>query len=239
MAAPQIAGRRTLAETKVQAVAAYRGGRGLVTRLADLDLLGPRFVGGHSVWLTPNELRLMADSGSSVAHNPASKLKVGGGIAPISEMLAHGMVVGLGSDGTLVSNQNMFEAMRIAALVSRIRYPYQPESWISARAAWGMATTGSASVLGMGDDIGVIAVGRRADMVLLREQSVLLLPVANILNALVFSETGADVASVVIDGRVVLEEGRVLTVNETDLLSRTQVASEASLGRASEAAVGS
>jgi len=130
-----------LAESKVQAVSSlHRWGKTLVSRLAELGLLGPSFVGGHGVWLTEEDIQRLADAGAAVTHNPASNLKLGSGIAPIREMLDRGVTVGIGSDGSMSSdNQNMFEAMRFAALVGKIRFPHQPERWIGARTVWGMA----------------------------------------------------------------------------------------------------
>jgi 5-methylthioadenosine/S-adenosylhomocysteine deaminase len=226
-----------LAETKVQAVSSLqRWGETLVSRLAALDLLSPQFVGGHGVWLTNDDIHAMADYGASVTHNPASNLKLGSGIAPIREMLDSGVTVGLGSDGSMSSdNQNMFEAMRFAALVGKVRFPHQPERWVGARTAWEMATTVGARVLGMGDDIGAIAPGRMADLVLLKGDSVFLRPMNDPVNALVYAETGASVDSVLVGGRIVLEHGRVLTVNEKDLFARAQEAAERSRARNSAA----
>ncbi|MBI3325521.1 MAG: amidohydrolase, partial [Nitrospinae bacterium] len=205
-----------LAESKVQAISALRRwGKTLVAHLADLGLLGPGFVGAHAIWLTDDDIRRLADAGAAVAHNPASNLKLGSGIAPIREMLDHNLAIGLGTDGSMSSdNQNLFEAMRFAALVNKVRFPHESQRWIGARAVWEMVTTGSARLLGMADDIGAVAPGRKADLVLLRGDSAFLRPLNHALNALVYAETGADVETVLIDGRMVLKQGRVLTVDE-------------------------
>jgi guanine deaminase len=217
-----------LAESKVQAIAGQqRWGTTLVAHLASLGALGPRFVGAHSVWLTADDIRQLADTGAMVAHNPASNLKLGNGIAPVREMVEQGVTVGLGTDGSMSSdNQNMFEAMRFAALVGKARFPYQPERWIGAQTSWDMATRGSARLLGLADAIGAIAPGYKADLVLLRANSVLLQPLNHPLQALVYAETGGDVDTVLVDGRVVLQSGRVLTVDEAQLYSRAQTAAE-------------
>jgi guanine deaminase len=226
-----------LSETKVQAVSSLsRWGETLVSRLAALDLLGPGFVGGHGVWLTNDDIQRMAGSGASVTHNPASNLKLGSGIAPIREMLDVGVTVGLGSDGSMSSdNQNIFEAMRFAALVGKVRFPHEPERWVGARPVWDMATSIGARVLGMDGEIGAIAPGRKADLVLLKADSVFLRPMNNPLNALVYSETGASVDTVLVGGRVVVEHGQVLTVDEKSLLARAQASAERSRGRNSTA----
>jgi guanine deaminase len=226
-----------LAESKVQAVAGLRRwGTTLVTHLANLGALGPHFVGAHGVWLTDDDLRRLADAGAAVAHNPASNLKLGNGIAPAREMVEYGVTVGLGTDGAMSSdNLNMFEAMRFAALVGKVRFPHQPERWIGAHTAWQMATQGSARVLGLSDTIGAVAPGYKADLVLVRANSVFLQPLNHALNALVYAETGADVDTVLVDGRVVLEHGRVCTVDEARLLAQAQEAAD-SLRRRNRAA---
>jgi guanine deaminase len=217
-----------LAESKVQAIYGQRRwGTTLVTQLAAIGALGPQFVGAHSVWLTDDDVRRLADAGAAVAHNPASNLKLGGGIAPVREMLDHGLTVGLGTDGSMSSdNLNMFEAMRFAALVGKVRFPHTPARWIGAQDAWRLATQGSARVLGMADDLGAVAPGRKADLVLLRADSVFLRPLNHPLHALVYAETGADVDTVLVDGRIVLEHGRVCTVNEVNMRAQAQQAAD-------------
>jgi guanine deaminase len=217
-----------LAESKVQAIAAQRRwGKTIVAHLAELDVLGPSFVGAHGVWLTDDDIRRMADAGAAVAHNPASNLKLGSGIAPTREMLTQGITVGLGTDGAMSSdNLNMFEAMRFAALVNKVRFPHHTDAWIGAQEVFAMATQGSARTLGMAEDIGAIAPGRKADLVMLRADSVFLRPLNHALNALVYAETGADVRTVLVGGRVVLDNGRVLTVDEERLRAQAQEAAE-------------
>jgi guanine deaminase len=217
-----------LAESKVQAIyAQQRWGKTIVAHLAELGLLGPGFVGAHGVWLTPDDIYRLADAGAAVAHNPASNLKLGSGIAPTREMLDHGLTVGLGTDGSMSSdNQNLFEAMRFAALVNKIRFPYEQERWIGATDVFAMATQGSARALGLVDDIGAVAPGKKADLVLLRSHSVFLQPLNHALNALVYAETGADVSTVLVGGRVVLDNGRVLTVDEDQLRLQAQDAAD-------------
>lgn len=213
-----------LAETKVQAVYGLRRwGKTIVAYLSDIGMLGPGFVGGHGVWLTDEDMRQLADAGAMIAHNPASNLKLGSGIAPVWEMLKQGVIVGLGTDGSMSSdNQNMFEAMRFAALVSKIRFPHRQECWIGARDVWKMATEGSARILGMEGDIGTVAPGAKADLVLLQADSVFLRPLNNAVNALVYCETGADVATVLVGGQIVFRHGRVLTVDEARLRNQAQ-----------------
>lgn len=217
-----------LAESKVQAVASQqRWGTTLVGHLAAIGALDARFVGAHGVWLTDDDIRRLADAGAAVAHNPASNLKLGCGIAPVREMVEHGVTVGLGTDGAMSSdNLNLFEAMRFAALVGKVRFPHEPARWIGAQTAWHLATQGSARVLGMANMLGAIAPGYKADLVLLRSDSVWLRPLNNPLNALVYAETGADVDTVLVDGRIVVAHGEVCTVNAARLRAQAQEAAD-------------
>ena len=213
-----------LAETKIQAIAATRRwGRSIVGRLEELDVLGPRFVAGHAVWIDADDILRLADSGATVAHNPASNLKLGSGLAPVREMLDAGLTVGVGADGSMSSdNQNLFEAMRIAALIGKVRFPHRPDRWVGARDALRMATLDGARVLGLADEIGAIEPGRKADVVLLDADSPFLRPLSDAVNALVYCETGADVREVIVGGRLVVSAGRVATVDETAIRARAQ-----------------
>jgi len=226
-----------LAESKVQVVESRRRwGKSIVARLADHRVLGPGFVGAHSVWLDDDDLRMLADAGAAVAHNPGSNLRLGVGIAPVREMLDRGLAVGLGTDGSTCSdNQNLFEALRIASVISTVRFPHETARWLDADTVWGMATAGTARVLGQPGDLGALATGRKADLVLLRADSVFLRPLADPVKALVYAETGASVDTVLVDGRVVVEQGRVTTVDETRIYARAQEAADRQRERAADA----
>ena len=226
-----------LAESKVQVIESQRRwGKTIVERLADHGLLDARFVGAHAIWLSGDDIRRLADAGAAVAHNPGSNLRLGCGIAPVREMLDAGLAVGLGTDGSVCAdNQNLFEALRIASVVSTIRFPYATERWLDAATVWRLATAGSARVLGVAGDLGAIAPGRKADLVLLRADSVFLRPLADPLNALVYAETGASVETVLVDGRMVLENGRVTTLDETRIYARVQEAADRQRARSGEA----
>jgi guanine deaminase len=226
-----------LAESKVQVVESQRRwGKTIVERLADHGLLGPDFVGAHAIWLTGDDMRRLADAGAAVAHNPGSNLRLGCGIAPVRELLDSGVAVGLGTDGSVCAdNQNLFEALRIAAIISTVRFPHQTDRWLDAATVWRLATAGSARVLGLVGDLGAIAPGYKADLVMLRADSVFLQPLADPLNALVYAETGASVDTVLVDGRIVLENGRVTNVDEARIYARAQAAADGQRARSTEA----
>jgi 5-methylthioadenosine/S-adenosylhomocysteine deaminase len=197
-----------LAESPVQRAAALKQyGMTLTAHLHRMGLLGPRFSGAHAIWIDDAEIDLIARSGGTLAHNPGSNLRLGNGIADIRRAIAGGVTVGVGTDGCSSSdNQNMFEAMRLAAYVSRV-FDRPPEDWIGAADALRMATEGSAAVVGMGDLIGRIAPGYKADLVFLDLDHVNLVPLNNAVNQLVNTEDGAAVRDVMIGGRFVLRDG--------------------------------
>ena len=226
-----------LAESKVQVIESQRRwGKTIVERLGDHGLLGPDFVGAHAIWLTGEDIRRLAGAGAAVAHNPGSNLRLGCGIAPVREMLDGGLAVGLGTDGSVCAdNQNLFEALRIASIVSTIRFPHETDRWLDAATVWRLATAGSARVLGLADDVGAIAPGRKADLVMLRTDSVFLRPLADPLNALVYAETGASVETVLVDGRIVLENGRVTNLDEARIYAQAQAAADGQRARSAEA----
>ena len=226
-----------LAESKVQTVESHRRwGKSIVARLADHGILGPGFVGAHSIWLTDDDLRLLADAGAAIAHNPGSNLRLGCGIAPVREMLDRGLAVGLGTDGSVCAdNQNLFEALRIASVISTIRFPHQTARWLDADTVWDLATRGTARVLGQADDLGAVAPRRKADLVLLRADSIYLRPLADPVKALVYAETGAAIDTVIVDGRIVVERGRVTTVDEDRIYARAQEAADRQRAQSAQA----
>ena len=224
-----------VAESRGQAVSGLKKyGTTLAAHLARLGVLGPRFTAAHGVWLDRDDMKRLADAGGSVAHNPPSNVRLGAGVAATRLMLDAGVRVGIGTDSPSSSDtQNMFEAMRWASYLSRLATP-DFERWLSAEEAFTLATQGSASVLGMGDQIGRLAPGYRADIVLLDLARPDFVPLNDALLQLVFSEAGAAVDTVMIDGRIVLDRGRLLTVDE----QKVRAAAEAAAARLREANAG-
>jgi 5-methylthioadenosine/S-adenosylhomocysteine deaminase len=217
-----------VAESRVQiAHARGRWGTTIVSALEMLDALPTGFTAAHGVWLTPEEIRLLAAVRASVVHNPASNLRLGSGIAPVRRMLESELNVALGSDGSVSSdNQDMFEAMRLAALVSRADPSIPPDRWIDAADAFERATVAGALAIGCEGQLGQIKPDRLADLVLLRGDSMFLKPRNDLLNALVLAENGLAVDTVIVDGRVVMQGGRVLGVDEVAIRDRAQQSAE-------------
>lgn len=200
-----------LAESKTQAVAGItRYGKTLTAQLDDLNFLSPRFTGAHCIWLETDDLKRLRDRGANVAHNPASNLRLGSGIAPARQMLDLGINMGVGTDGSASSdNQNMFEAMRTASYVSRVAAA-DPADWLGTWDVLRAATTGGAQVLGMADRIGRIAPGYKADLVFLDLDNINFVPLNDAANQIVNCEDSSAVDSVMIGGRMVLS-GRKFT----------------------------
>ncbi len=216
-----------LAESKMQAVfGEQRYGKSLVAHLAEIGLLGPRVSTAHSIWISDADIDQLATAGVTAIHNPLSNLRLGSGIAPVRRMLERGLRVGVGSDGANTSDtQNLFEAARLAAFLSRVMTPDE-ERWIDASQALRMATEGSAHALGWGDRLGRIESGREADLVLLDLSQPIYVPLRHVVRQMVHGENGAAVDRVLVGGEVVVEGGKVLTIDEAALRREAQAAAD-------------
>jgi guanine deaminase len=224
-----------LAESKIQAVSGIkRYGKTLTAHLDELGFLGPHFTGAHSVWLDSDDIKRMADNGASVAHNPGSNLRLGSGVAPVRDMLVAGLNVGIGTDGSNCSdNQNMFDATRIASFASRIRTP-DYTAWLSTEEVLMAATVGSARTLGMDGEIGRIEVGYKADMLFLDLDNINFVPFNDPTNQIVHSEDSSAVSSVMVGGRMLLDEGRFTTFDYGKLMTDVEAAVERLRGATAE-----
>ena len=211
-----------VAESKVQAVSGQtRYGRSLVAHLDALGLISDRFTAAHGIWLDADDMARLGGHGASVAHNPASNMRLGNGVADVRAMLASGINVGLGTDAaTCGDNLNMYGSMHFAAGSSHARSP-DPADWITAEQVWAAATTGSARALGFAH-VGRIAPGYAADLVFLDLDSPTLIPLNAPVNQLVFGEDGTSVREVMIGGRFVVRDGRLLTVDLPALAARAE-----------------
>jgi 5-methylthioadenosine/S-adenosylhomocysteine deaminase len=210
-------------ESKAQVmVGLKRYGKTQTAHLQDLGLLGPDFTVGHGVWLDHDDMRRLGDHGASVAHNPGSNLRLGNGLADIRAMLERKVNVGIGTDGANCSdNLNMYEAMRLASMVSKAQGP-DTDRWLTTGEVLQAATEGSARALGLGDRLGRIAPGYKADIVLLDLHDVNWLPFNDAVNQLVHTEDGSAVRSVLVGGRLVVEDRRVLGVDMAALARRVE-----------------
>src|SRR5882724_6494884 len=214
-----------VAESKVQVIAGYQTyGTTLAAHMDKMGLINDRFTVAHGVWLDDDDMKRLGDRGASVAHNPGSNMRLGSGLADVRGMLERKLNLGIGTDGASCSdNQNMYEAMRLASLVSKVQGP-EWQRWLTTREAGLAATEGSAHILGFGDQLGRIAPGWKADMVFLDLDHPNWIPVNNPVNQLVHTEDGNAVHSVMIGGRMVVENRRVLTIDLEKLRDRAAAA---------------
>ena len=203
-----------VAESKVQAVVGLRKyGKSLAAHMDELGLVGPNFTVAHGIWLDDEDMKRLGARGASVAHNPGANMRLGSGIADMRRMLECGVNVGIGTDGANCSdNLNMYEAMRFASAASKARGP-DWQRWITTREVLEAATAGSARALGFGDKLGRLAPGYKADLVLLDLDNVNWIPLNNPVNALVHCEDGSAVHSVMIGGRMAVENRRLVNVD--------------------------
>jgi guanine deaminase len=206
-----------LGETKTQAVlAVQRYGESMVEHLVQLELTGPNFSAAHGIWIDDDDIARLAAAGASVVHNPMSNLRIGSGVAPARAMLDAKLNLAIGTDATNTSDgQNMFEALRLAAYLSRIADP-DPARWLSVEDVFRAATVGSAAALGF-RHVGRLEPGFAADIVFVDLRHINYVPLRTPLLQLVFAESGAAVESVMIGGRMVLDHGRLTTIDEQRL----------------------
>ena len=167
-------------------------------------------------------MQRLGDHGASVAHNPGSNMRLGNGLADVRGMLERKVNVGIGTDGANCSdNLNMYESMRLASMVSKTQGP-DTDRWLTTGEVLAAATEGSARALGFGDKLGRIAPGYKADIVFLDLHNVNWLPFNNAVNQLVHTEDGSAVHSVMVGGRMVVEDRRVVGVDMAALARRVE-----------------
>lgn len=208
-----------LLESRVQAdIAQRKYGRTMVQHLEGLGLLNRRLSLAHSIWLDDDDIGRLADGGSVVVHNPESNLKIGAGTAPIPAMMARGVKIALGTDGAGTNdNLIMHEALRLAAILHRPALPERGR-WPGANDVLRMATAGGAAAILQSGAVGSIEVGKRADLVLYRLDAPWWVPLNDPSSQMVFAENGSSVETVLVDGRVVVEDGRIVAFDTGSIL---------------------
>ena len=191
-----------------------------VQHLNDLGFLGPEVVCGHSVWVTDDDLDLMRETGTNICHNASSNLRLQSGIAPITKALQKGIRIGLGIDeATLNDNKDMLEEMR---LVLRLQYvPGIVDISPTAYDVFQMGTENGAYCAWFGDKVGTLEPGKRADLVLLNLQNIeypYIDPEVSLIDALVYRGRSQDVDTVMIDGDVVMRDGKLTHIDKDSIL---------------------
>jgi cytosine/adenosine deaminase-related metal-dependent hydrolase len=208
-------------ETRVQDYCIRRArGKTIIHWLYDEGLLSPEVTLPHSVWVrSPADLDRLAECGAIPVHNPAANLKLGSGLMPMREMLDRGITVALGVDGACSSdNQNMFDAIKLAALIHNVKQ-HDPQTWISAREAFEAATVGGAAALLLRQRLGRLQAGYLADITLLDTRSAVLAPMNDAYGMLVHCETGSSVKHVIVNGRLIVRDRKLLTLDAEALIA--------------------
>jgi 5-methylthioadenosine/S-adenosylhomocysteine deaminase len=196
-------------------------GKTPVDHLHSLGLLGPHLIADHCVHLEKTEIARIAEQGVKVIHNPESNMKLASGIAPIPELLAKGVTVGLGTDGCASNNNlDLFTEMDMAAKLHKI-HTLDP-TVMDALTALRMATIEGAKALGLGNTTGSLEVEKKADIIVLDTNKPHLTPLYSPYSHLVYAARGNDVSHSIINGQLVMEDRKLLTLNLDEIMTRAR-----------------
>lgn len=205
-------------------------GKRPVEHLDAIGFLGPEVLAAHCVWLTGHEISIIRERGVKPVHNPVSNMKIACGIAPVPELLAAGIPVALGTDGAASNNSlDLLSEMKFAALLNKVG-KLDP-TVMPAPAVLEMATINGATALGLRDEIGSLEVGKKADVVLIDLKQPHFTPLHNVISHLVYNAVGSDVDTVIVDGKIIMQEREVLTLDEAKVLRDAQRTAEDLINR--------
>ena len=196
-------------------------GKSAVSFLEDIGYLNERMLAFHCVCLSADDMKLFAKYGCKVSHNPSSNMKLASGTAPVTDILQAGITVGLGTDGCASNNNlDMIKEMSTAAKLHKVASldPTVMDAQTVAR----MATINGAKALNMDHLVGSLAVGKKADIIILGLNRPHLTPIYSEYSHLVYAANGADVDTVIINGKVVMENRQLLTINEGDVMNEVR-----------------
>lgn len=186
--------------------------------LESIGFWGPRTLAAHAVHVSPRDIRILARRGIGVSHNPESNMKLASGTAPVPAMRSARVAVGLGTDGAASNNDlDMFEAMRQAAFLHKLQSG-DPRA-IPARVALAMATIEGARALGLDRTIGSLEAGKRADLIVVSMASARQTPLYDPISHLVYTTRGDDVRTTIVNGRVLMRDRKVLSLDERAVLA--------------------
>ncbi|HSS21355.1 MAG TPA: amidohydrolase [Pyrinomonadaceae bacterium] len=193
-----------------------------VDYLSRIGFLSDRVIAAHMVWPNDGEIAILKRIGVGVVHNPQSNMKLASGVAPVPKMLADGLRVGLGTDGAASNNDlNMWEEMDTAAKLHKL-ISNDPKV-MTALEAFELATISGARALHLEKEIGSLEKGKRADLVIVNRDSLNQIPVYNIYSDLVYATKASDVETVIINGRIVMRDRRLLTLDETAIKAEARM----------------
>lgn len=197
-------------------------GKTMVEYLHALGVLSERVTIAHGIWLTESDVDVLVDTRTSVSHNPISNLKLGSGIAPWRRYLDAGVNLGMGTDGMSSSDTaRMSEVVKAAALLHKVTGP-DYRQWPTAQEVLAVGTIGGARSARLGDAVGSIEVGKRADLVVYDMNSLAFTPRNKPELHLVYSENGSSIETVMVDGKIVLADGALTTIDERAVLDELQ-----------------
>ena len=186
--------------------------------LERIGFWGPRTIAAHAVWVNDEDIAILARRGVGVSHNPESNMKLASGAAPIAKLLASGVTVGLGTDGAASNNDlDMFGAMRQASFLAK-HVTHDP-AVMPARTALDLATIGGARVLGLDRQIGSLEAGKRADLITVSMGAARQTPLYDPVSHLVYVTRGDDVRTTIVDGRVLMRDRIVKTLNAAAVIA--------------------
>ena len=192
-------------------------GKTSIEMLDEIGFFDGPTIAAHVVWPTATEIPILRDRKVGVIHNPSSNMKLASGVSPVAEMLEAGVRVGLGTDGPASNNDlDMWEEMRLAAFLQKVTR-MDPEV-LPAQTVLGMATIGGATAIGLGDQVGSLEAGKRADIIQVAFDDVHHVPTFDVVSHLVYVTDEQDVASVIVDGRLLMRDGEFLTL-DTDRIA--------------------
>ncbi len=190
---------------------------GVVEFLSDFGIPKADSIFAHCVHLSDREIAMLKESGASVSHNPVSNMMLGDGVAPVVEMLRQGVNVALGTDGAASNHsQDLFDTMKTASLLQKVHH--QDAGVIKPYDVLRMATIGGAKALGIDAICGTIEVGKRADLILLNMDTVHNQPINDIFSQIVHCAKAGDVRSVVVDGKVLMQDRELRDVDEREVV---------------------
>lgn len=214
-------------ETKTQAVTGHEFyGTTIVKHLQRIGALAPETTFAHGIWVTDEDIEIIADAEVSVSHNPNSNLKLGSGILPWRKYQKAGVNLGLGTDGCSSSDTpRLSEVMKSAALLHKVSGPDFTQ-WPSVQEVLHAATFGGARSAMLQDRVGSLEVGKRADLVIYDLDTLAFTPRNRLQNHLVYSENGSSIEYVMVDGKIVVDHGRLTTLDETALRGEVRARGE-------------
>jgi 5-methylthioadenosine/S-adenosylhomocysteine deaminase len=199
-----------------------RHGASPVQYLERIGLLDEMTLLVHSVWVDEEDIRIISERGSKISHTPQSGMKLASGIAPVPEFLKNKIIVGLGTDGCASNNDpDLFKEMDVAAKIHKVNL--LDPTVMDAKTVVQMATIRGAEAIGLGDKTGSIEKGKEADIIIIDTDSPHLIPMYNPVSHIVYSATGSDVRDVLVAGRLIVSDRKLLYLDLNSIIDKTNL----------------